>query len=98
MPQFPTRCRFRAESAKLGSISQNRSNERANSIQHVSQIILFLFRFRSRDSSSVNGITQWKMKSQVQTTHHPPRMRLRYQGISSGTLPDQMIGYSANDR
>src|ERR1700727_1971633 len=98
MPQFPTRCRFRAESAKFGSINQNKSNARAKSIQQVSQIILFLFRFRSRDSSSVNGITQWKMKSIEQTTHHPPRMRFRYQGISSGTLPDQMIRYSANER
>ena len=35
------------------------------------------------------------MKSSEQIVHQPPWMRFRYQGISSGILPDQMIRNSA---
>src|SRR6185437_7440463 len=90
--------RLPAAPLKFGSISQNMSTRRAKSIQQQIQIILLLFRFRSRDSSSVKGISQWQIKSAEQTTHHPPWMRFRYHGSSSGMLPDQMIRNSAKQR
>src|ERR1700722_5660207 len=34
----------------------------------------FFLRFRSRESSMVNGMSQWKMKSNVIITPQPPRM------------------------
>src|ERR1700722_9863665 len=91
-------CRFPAASAKFGSISQNISTQRAKIMKHVSQIIFCLFRFKSRDSSRQKGISQWQIKSAEPTTHHPPRIRFKYQGISSGTLPDQMMRNSAKFR
>ena len=66
------RCRLPAASLKFGSISQNISTQRAKSIQQVSQIIFCLLRFRSRDSSRQNGISQWQMKSSEQMVHQPP--------------------------
>src|SRR5665213_1814614 len=90
--------RFPAAPLKFGSISQNMSIRRAISIQQQSQIILLLLRFRSRESSRQNGTSQWQMKSSEQMVHHPPWMRLRYHGSSSGMLPDQMIRNSAKVR
>ncbi len=71
---------------------------RAKIIQEVSQIIFCLLRLRSRESRRQNGISQWQMKSSEQMVHQPPRMRFRYHGISSGTLPDQMMRNSAKVR
>ena len=76
---------------KFGSISQNMSKQRAKIIHMAHRHMRFLLRLMSRESSSENGMSQWKMKSRVMIMPQCPRMRSRYQLISSGRLPDQMI-------
>src|SRR5579871_835618 len=98
MLRLPMMRKFQCASGKPGSMSQNISTQRAKIMKQVSQIIFFLLRFRSRDSNRQNGISQWQMKFNEQMIHQPPRMRLRYHGISSGELADQMIRNSAKVR
>ncbi len=43
--------------------------------------------------SSRNGSMKWNSRIASPTAPHPPRKRARYQWISSGRLPDQMIRY-----
>src|SRR5579859_5390650 len=83
------KCRWRGE--KLGSISMNISQQRAKIIHLATMMMRRLLRLISRESSNANGISQWKMKSSEYRMPQCPRMRSRYQGISSGELPDQMI-------
>ena len=83
--------RLREASLKLGSMSQKRSKALARIIHWQTRTRRFLLRLMSRDKSSEKGITQWKMKSRVMMMPQWPRMRSRYQLISSGRLPDQMI-------
>ena len=66
---------------------QKKSMARARIMNMTSVERRVLFRFRLRESRSVNGMTQWQMKSSEQMAHQPPWMRARYHGISSGTLP-----------
>ena len=58
IPQL--KCRLRAASLKFGSISQNRSKAFAKIIHWQTRISRFLLRLMSRESSSENGISQWK--------------------------------------
>src|SRR5579863_2941521 len=83
--------RFLAASLKLGSMSQNRSKALAKIIHWQTLTRRFLLRLMSRESRREKGMTQWKMKSRVMMMPQWPRMRSRYQLISSGRLPDQMM-------
>ena len=67
-------------------------------MKQVIQIIFCLLRLMSRESSRQKGISQWQTKSSEQMVHQPPWMRFRYQGSSSGMLPDQMMRNSAKVR
>ena len=55
-------------------------------------------RLRSRDSNSAKGKAKWKRIMMSATTPHPPRMRFKYQLISSGRLPAQMINHCENEK
>ena len=56
------------------------------------------FFLTSLDSSSTNGSTKWPKMSARPTHCHPPPMRFRYQGISSGRFADQMIRNCENEK
>ena len=54
-------------------------------------------RFTSRNSRMKKGIKNWKTMSNTATICQPPRVRLKYQGISSVRLPLHVIKYCMND-
>src|SRR6476620_12010540 len=88
--RIPTeKCRLRGE--KFGSMRRNISQQRAKTIHMPTITMRRLLRLMSRESSRENGMSQWKMKSKVKITPQWPRIRSRYQEISSGELPDQII-------
>src|SRR5580693_1780279 len=95
---MPSPVKLLAASWKFGSMIQNISRQRAKSMKITTAERRVLSRFRFRERSRQKGISQWQMKSAEQITHHPPRIRDRYHGISSGTLPDQMMRNSAKVR
>ena len=49
------------------------------------------FRLKSCCSNTRNGKAKWKTMSITPIYPQPPFIRVRYQVVSSGRLPDQMI-------
>src|SRR5471032_3491318 len=55
-------------------------------------------RFRSRESSRAKGSAKWPSTKARATYSQPPFSRVRYQGISSGRLPAQIIRNCENEK
>ena len=85
------KCRLRRASAKLGSISQNMSQQRAKIIACRPGREALLVPLQIAREQQAKGMQPVEDEIQRGDTPQPPRMRSRYQGISSGRLPDQMI-------
>src|SRR5580693_8939667 len=55
-------------------------------------------RLISRESSSANGSANCSSTSATPMYCHPPAKRFKYQGISSGRLPDQITNNCENEK
>src|SRR5262249_28694834 len=98
--QKPPRARTAARSStwtvnrpgsKAGVMIQNTSTKRMTISMSATFAMLRARRFRRYDRRRMNGMTNWKKTMAMITHSQPPRMRSRYQVISSGRLPDQVI-------
>src|SRR4051812_16866208 len=78
---------------KFGSMIQNKSTQRMNSIQTPSQTSLVMSRLNGRDSSTTNGTAKWNSTRNNPTAPQPPFSRFTYQVISSGRFPAQIMSH-----
>src|ERR1019366_6091065 len=76
---------------KFGTMYQNRSTTRMKIMNIASGASLLRFRFKSCDNMIPNGTKKWNMTIKIATGAQPPRIRCRYQPISSGRFADHVI-------
>jgi hypothetical protein len=93
-----SQCRSSPVCGNSGRTSQKRSTTRTARMARATIPTVRARRFTPRESSTRKGTAKWKTTRNRPTSRQPPWNRRRYQGISSGRFPDQMIRNCENEK